>query len=397
MDDGLVRDARFARLHTDPRFQRMPKKERKAVADDRFAAMYEDADFDDDAKVVDKRGMLQKKEKVKKKKKVAPPAPAPVAPKAQQSSTGVDDRPATKKKKEKGASKMQLQRQREEEESRRAIQRQMAMAMEEEDDEDDEGDDEEGDEPMTESATDSDSDGEDADDGGEASALVAWLQQAEAVPRVKDGTTRLAVVNCNWDQVRAVDVLAVVRSFLPAGGRIKSVAVYPSEFGEQRMAEEATVGPGGLIAKRELRASGGDDDDEAEAGGEDGDEGELDDNAVNENLRKYELDRLKYYFAVVTFDVCVYPPASCHASEGFGPQPLAMLPRGSGHSLLPCFRGIRATASCPPRLSPTARVHHSILAVNRRSPPPKRCTPNATAPSSSPPPSPSTCASFPRT
>jgi hypothetical protein len=54
---------------------------------------------------------------------------------------------------------------------------------------------------------------------------------------------RLAVVDLDWDHVRAVDIHAALRSFLPANGRIASVTVYPSDYGLQRMQEEAAHGP----------------------------------------------------------------------------------------------------------------------------------------------------------
>ena len=60
------------------------------------------------------------------------------------------------------------------------------------------------------------------------------------------------------------------------------------------MAEEATVGPGGLLAKRRQRV-GKEEEEEEE-------EGPLDDRQVTENLRRYELDRLRYYFGVVRFE-----------------------------------------------------------------------------------------------
>ena len=40
-----------------------------------------------------------------------------------------------------------------------------------------------------------------------------------------------------------MDILVVLRSFLPKGGRIDRVTVYLSDFGLQRMAEEAALGP----------------------------------------------------------------------------------------------------------------------------------------------------------
>lgn len=35
---GVVQDARFERIHVDPRFRRFPKKDAKVEIDDRFAS-----------------------------------------------------------------------------------------------------------------------------------------------------------------------------------------------------------------------------------------------------------------------------------------------------------------------------------------------------------------------
>lgn len=58
-----------------------------------------------------------------------------------------------------------------------------------------------------------------------------------------DETHRLAIVDLDWDKIRAVDLLAVLRSFLGTGQTIRGVAVYPSDFGLQKMKVEAAVGP----------------------------------------------------------------------------------------------------------------------------------------------------------
>lgn len=51
-------------------------------------------------------------------------------------------------------------------------------------------------------------------------------------------------MNCDWEHVKAVDLLGVLQSFLPSGrGSIRSVTVYPSDFGLERMAEEERLGP----------------------------------------------------------------------------------------------------------------------------------------------------------
>eukprot|EP00967_Tisochrysis_lutea_P039793 scaffold47725_cov28-Tisochrysis_lutea.AAC.2 len=58
---------------------------------------------------------------------------------------------------------------------------------------------------LTEEASSDDDDMVDAMDGdekGERAALIEWIDQGERVPRVSEGTYRLAVVNLNWDQVR---------------------------------------------------------------------------------------------------------------------------------------------------------------------------------------------------
>lgn len=43
-----------------------------------------------------------------------------------------------------------------------------------------------------------------------------------------DATPRLAAVDLDWEHVRAVDILAVLRSFVPQGGAIRRVVVHPS-------------------------------------------------------------------------------------------------------------------------------------------------------------------------
>jgi hypothetical protein len=62
------------------------------------------------------------------------------------------------------------------------------------------------------------------------------------IPSV-DATRRLAVVDLDWGAVRAVDIMVVLRSFLPRGGHIERVTVYPSDYGLERMAQEAAAGP----------------------------------------------------------------------------------------------------------------------------------------------------------
>lgn len=47
----------------------------------------------------------------------------------------------------------------------------------------------------------------------------------------------------DWDRVRAVDIFLLLNSWKPADGAIKSVTIYPSEYGLQQMELEKKLGP----------------------------------------------------------------------------------------------------------------------------------------------------------
>ncbi|CBQ67586.1 related to ESF1-18S rRNA factor, nucleolar protein involved in pre-rRNA processing [Sporisorium reilianum SRZ2] len=162
----------------------------------------------------------------------------------------------------------------------------------------------------------------------------------QKIPR-GDDTCRLAAVNLDWDHVRAKDIYKVFSSIVsplatitaadalqahrraaatgnsastssrargaPAisqvRGKLLHVRVYPSDFGKERMAKEDLEGPPAEIfkgAKRRSSRTDSSDDEEVTAKTivqvDDG--GEFDEEA----LRTYQLDRLRYYYAVATFD-----------------------------------------------------------------------------------------------
>ncbi|KAL4927358.1 pre-rRNA-processing protein ESF1 [Aspergillus undulatus] len=136
-------------------------------------------------------------------------------------------------------------------------------------------------------------------------------KQREDVP-IGEVTNRIAVVNLDWDNIRAEDLMAVFSSFVPAGGKVSKVVVYPSEFGKERMEKEETEGP-----PREIFATQ-DDEEEDEEEDEDEDEGlnsDEEDERIKKSmlkedkgeefnttqLRKYQLERLRYFYAILTF------------------------------------------------------------------------------------------------
>ena len=158
----------------------------------------------------------------------------------------------------------------------------------------------------TEAATDSDDD-EDAGSGSEEE--LAWGvaedddgDEADAPHLTGEETARLAVCNLDWDHLRAVDLLMLLKSFAPRGGSVLRVSVRPTDFGAQRLAEEAVSGPRAYLdaqRKKKQRRGGGDFEDDSE---EEEQNGFADADPRSKELRKYERERLRYYFALVECD-----------------------------------------------------------------------------------------------
>ena len=126
-------------------------------------------------------------------------------------------------------------------------------------------------------------------------------------------SSRIAVVNLDWDNIRAADLMAVFSSFVPSGGRIHKISIYPSEFGKERMEREEMEGPpkeifgqnngtGPLEQDRSDLAEENNEDDDA-------DEDEKIKKSIlkqdpgqefnSAKLRRYQLERLRYYYAVL--------------------------------------------------------------------------------------------------
>lgn len=131
-------------------------------------------------------------------------------------------------------------------------------------------------------------------------------EQGEGIP-MGEVSSRIACVNLDWDNIRSVDLMAVAASFAPPTGKILSVTVYPSEFGRERMEREEMEGPPKElfqdIKKKKESDSEADSDEDSE---------EEDDRVKNDllkedkgdelnstALRAYQLDRLKYYYAII--------------------------------------------------------------------------------------------------
>ena len=163
-------------------------------------------------------------------------------------------------------------------------------------------------------------------------AQVAEYNQT--IPEREEGTDikqtrRLAVVNLDWDYVRAVHLYKIFSSLVSptaplassstshtpkattsaskggvnvARGRILSVRVYPSEFGKKRMAREEKEGPPTELFKKKRTTKVEDEEINEKTIFETGDEADYDEDA----LRKYQLERLRY----VPHPRIFHPPAA---------------------------------------------------------------------------------------
>ena len=169
---------------------------------------------------------------------------------------------------------------------------------------------------FSESSSDESSSEEDGDSGAELEDGLIGDEDQE----IEDGgnipagevSSRIAIVNLDWDNIRAVDLMAVFRSFAPDIGRILKVSVYPSEFGKERMQREETEGPPKeIFAKKTLKEPEpllSESDDDENDDGEDEDEKikssilkeDLGEEFDSAQLRRYQLERLRYYYAVLT-------------------------------------------------------------------------------------------------
>jgi hypothetical protein len=153
-----------------------------------------------------------------------------------------------------------------------------------------------------------------------------WGELDRDAETTEEATARLAVCNMDWDRVGADDLFLALSSFCPAGGAVKSVKVFTSDFGEQRLKDEERLGPEELRARDQAEADAkyickpfmnalfsifyvdisflyrrydsDDDIDQEEA-----------DRRAMERVRAYQVNRLRYYYAVAELD----SPASANA------------------------------------------------------------------------------------
>ncbi|XP_016998640.2 uncharacterized protein [Drosophila takahashii] len=291
-ESGIWRDARFQHLLADPRFRGVPKVQRKVKIDKRFQGMFTEDKF----KVkytVDKYGRPVNKSNAEDLRKFYE----------------LDENESDSEEEEE--KKEEEEEQLEEQEERRAEELAIANLKGEEEEEEQEEvpqslrerltnpdiDYARGEGRLFTDSSSSEEDSEEEEDGGpELQIDHVWGELDNDAEHTEESTRRLAVCNMDWDRIRAEDLMVMLSSFLPPGGSILSVKIYPSEFGKARMAEEEVHGPKELVEHKQDDSEEEEEKDLVQQNDSDAEEGE---DYHMEKLRQYQLNRLRYYYAVV--------------------------------------------------------------------------------------------------
>ncbi|KJH48432.1 hypothetical protein DICVIV_05477 [Dictyocaulus viviparus] len=112
--------------------------------------------------------------------------------------------------------------------------------------------------------------------------LARLDQDAE---QVEWATNRIAACNMDWNLVKCEDLMVLAKSFAPPGGSIYRITIYLSDFGATRLAEEDKYGPKLQLSKPIEKYDSEEIDDETRLA-----------------MRKYQVEQLRYYYAVIECD-----------------------------------------------------------------------------------------------
>ncbi|KAJ3563438.1 hypothetical protein NP233_g8936 [Leucocoprinus birnbaumii] len=293
-------DPRFSRLKTDPRFRRPKKKQQKVVIDERFKSVFDQTKSkkgkEKAGSRVDKYGRKLSKthdeDNLKKYYRLAPASDADEDEGGEEAAKPID------------YARGEVLMESSDEEGVRRGRDEVEIDLDE-------------------------------DTFAELDAQVAAYAKANKDLEEKEEkedvgvasrTRRLAVVNLDWDHVRASHLYKIFSSlvsptapYVPvtvatvsdkegglkkgkagaspiAKGAVLSVRVYPSEFGKARMEREEREGPPAEIFKKKRK--------EPEEINEKTiyEVGDAENDYDEDALRRYQLERLRYYYAIVECD-----------------------------------------------------------------------------------------------
>lgn len=121
-------------------------------------------------------------------------------------------------------------------------------------------------------------------------------------------------MNIDWESVTAKDLYVLFNSFISGKEKILKVEIYPSEFGIKEMEKQKTQGPNELFSGSDSEANSDTENKRNDSKtvpkteritdiDEALEDDNLSDDAIDQKkLRKFELKKLKFYYAIATFD-----------------------------------------------------------------------------------------------
>ncbi|XP_041979011.1 ESF1 homolog [Aricia agestis] len=285
----ILKDSRFTKYLNDPRYKQIPKHERKVKIDKRFQSMFSDDKF----KVkysVDKRGRPINETSTENLRKYYDLDDSEDSSEDDQQQ---DDQGTNQEENEPGRFVKRVDKHKEKETDpvkfqndkliRGALDSKTKTRLLDLDIDYARG------EGVL--VTDSSSDEESSEGEDESELEHEWGELDADAETTDESTKRIAICNMDWDNIKATDLMVLLSSFLPPGGVIHHVTIYPSEYGLKRMQEEEVRGPIELTEDKQHDSGLSDD-----GGNEEGSTYHM------EKLRRYQLNRLKYYYAVVDCD-----------------------------------------------------------------------------------------------
>lgn len=312
-------DERFKHLASDPRFKTLRKKQKKVNIDDRFQSMFTDKKFTLKYSI-DKRGRNQKKtsgEDLKKYYHLETEARGRKPNTREEEEEDKVEPPVEEEPSESESAKDLGDDDDTEEDSEGKEYEDVEPESGEENDEENSEDDATAESELSSSSDESESEiDEPLASGDEDFDLTKvnynWKPLDHDAETAETSTRRLAIQNLDWDNLDVRDIYTLVNSIRPP----LNVRIYVSEFGKERLAKEEIEGP------QEIVEMSNDDQIEQEYNElrekmetlknknaprineyVDADE-EMNpkDEEVRERIRRYQLNRMRYYYAIAEFD-----------------------------------------------------------------------------------------------
>ena len=281
----IENDSRFNKISSDPKFKEIPKKVRKVeITDPRFAKMFTDKRFHDDLQYDEYGRKLKNKDKSKNELKK-------FYTHEQEDDVDQDE----VEEEEESYSKEEVLDEKENEKVSSDQEKEIGSHPEEDSEVNNELDQE----------YESDTSEEFVDFleehyKGKMEEDAFDMIEDKEIP-TGDETKRLSVMNLDWENITATDLFVLMSSFCEGKSKIKQVEIYPSEFGIKEIERERIEGPDKEIFQKE-NSKKSNSKNKIIHSMDQADDEDNEDGFNSLNLRKYELKKLKFYYAIVHCD-----------------------------------------------------------------------------------------------